>query len=553
MTTAAAPQAQVRSKNSELERALAQRSSVTKVAVKEDPFAAIKANPVYQVMYSAEIKAEEKPDMLAKLLAAPQTEAEARETMKNFEQLKEFLAAHREELAVAMIKVQQSETQVELQRSLKDLNQGMLDFENRLKPVTDVIDAIYKLSLTDKAYDAFKEIKRDQAIIAEAKKIKDDLETKIKYAAEMVDALEREKVINQNNKSWFGNIKSDSQKRIAEIDQQLANIQIQLSEYRNKLMETSAAIPASELGDDLQESKSVIAKFLDLGDGEVQAQQEELFSTALAFIKANKDRVGNMRGLLDTDEKSITKMVDASEMLGLMYATMADGCNLTSDHLKERRAQLLPKEGEVLGAVEKQIRAKKLKDLDAYIERFEKEKGNTLQTVGKVTELQEKLGNLKRSNAEGVELTRIMHTDAIAEVAEGLTTTLTSLSTAAVGQSANIAKANMKRMNALTNEIAQKDSIRSAMGEEQRVKEAADTVESLKNWTDVILTRKDILSGTFGRLKETVSELRNVTDQARQARDEAASVAANIATEDGSAVAVSKEAGSLLNLTPDSK
>jgi len=550
MATSSAPQAQTKSQNSLLQRAAAARaaSTATAATAKADPFAEIKANPVYQAVYSTEIKDEQKPAALAAIFAAPQTETEARAVMKQFEQVKSYAAAQRVALAQAMIKVQQSETQVELQRSLKDLNEKMLQFEVKLKPVTDVLSAIYKLSVTDKAYDAFKEIKRDQALIDEARKTRADLENQINTAVNRAEEINRHNVVLEQDRNWLGNIRSASVKQMALNNDELANIQINLSRLKDELSKATANVPQSELDAELVESKEVVAKFLDLSDTDVRSQQEELFTSALEFIDENKARVGNMRNLLSNDESSILKMVDASEVLGLIYATMTDACNIATDKLRERREALLPKEGEVIGAVEKQIRAKKLKDLDAYIETFEKEKGNTLQTTSAVTELQEKLGNLKRNNAEGVELTRIMHTDAMAEVAEGLSTTLTSLSTAAIGQSANIAKSNMKRMNALTNRIAQEESIRGAMSEEQRVREIDDSLASLQSWTDVITTKKEILEGTFTRFKERVGALSAATDVAKDARSEAASVAARIVTADEAAAPVVQETADLLKI-----
>ena len=544
---------QTQSKQSELQKALAARNAKAGVATsthaKEDPFANIKANPIFQIFASAEIAPEDKPNTIAKLLASPQSEADARETMKNFEQIKEYYAAQRHELAEAMIRSQSTETQAELQRSLNDLNKGMLDFETNLKPITDVLDAVYKLSLNDKAYEAFKEIKNDQKILDEANAKRIDIRQKVQNLEMKADELLRKNEDHRNNKNIFGRIKSSAQAEIDKNINELSQIQITASKYKAELDEINKITPpTSALDDDLQESKAVVAKFLNLANNEVKAQQEALYTRALDFIKTNKDRITNMRGLLSTDERSITKMVDASDMLGMVYATVSDACEITSESLKARRSELLPKEGEILGAVEKQIRAKRLADLDRYIETFEKEKGNTLQTTGKVTELQEKLGNLKRSNADGVELTRRMATDAIAEVSEGLMVTLSSLSTAAVGQSANIAKANLARMAALTNDIAQKDSIRGAMSEEQRVAEISESVESLKSWTDVMTTRKDILEGTFTRLKDAVTELRSVTETAKDASSQAASIAAEVATSGDAAKEESINSESILGL-----
>ena len=527
--SAAAPQTQV--KSAALEQALATRFAATKVAAKVDEFASIKSSPVFQAIYSPEIKPEDKPSALAALLLKPQTEAEARATLKEFQAVKEFTAAKRVELAEAMIRSQQSDTQVELQNTIKFLNDGMLQFETLLKPCTEVIDAIYNLSLKDKAYDAYKEITRDKALEDEVAGKRKDISDKVTSAGNKLATVSADLNRLVSEKNWIG-MRKASQADIDAKNQEIGDIQKELDDYKNELtaLGTGNAV-TSELDPDLLESKAAIAKFLNLSNDDVKEQQEELFKSALNFIKTNTDRVGNMRKLLAKDEENILKMVDAGEMLGIIYTGVSDACHLTSEQLKTIRVDLLPKEGEQLTETEKKLRASKLKFIDNYIAEFEKDKTTTMQAAGKVTELQEKLDNLKKGNSEGSELTRVLHTDAIAEVSEGLVATLTSLSTSAIGQSAEVAKANLRRMNALTNSTAQKDSIRNAMGEERRVIEAKETIDSLKSWTDVVNTRGTILKGTFGRLKETLAELQTVSDDAKVARDAAASVAAEVITD----------------------
>ena len=61
-------------------------------------------------------------------------------------------------------------------------------------------------------------------------------------------------------------------------------------------------------------------------------------------------------------------------------------------------------------------------------------------------------------------------------------------------------------------------------------------------------TRKDILEGTFTRLKDAVTELRSVTETAKDASSRAASIAAEVATSGDAAKDESINSKSILGL-----
>lgn len=159
---AAAAKLQEQTKATSLESILAARRSSEKQETAADPASELKSNPVYQVLFSTEIAPQDKPAALAAILAAPETEEQARTTMKEFQAVTAFAAAQRVALAEALIKAQQSDTTAELQKSLRDLNNGVIDFQKNLKPITDILDAVFDLTVNNQDMTAFKEIQEEQ-------------------------------------------------------------------------------------------------------------------------------------------------------------------------------------------------------------------------------------------------------------------------------------------------------------------------------------------------------------------------------------------------------
>src|SRR3954468_2035927 len=140
----------------------AQATAKKETAAEDARFANIQANLFYKVMFDQETKPEEKRAQMAKILAYEGTKEENREKIKAFELFKEYLQAQREAMAQEIIRLTDTETFAELKEVYDQLNGALIDFDNKMKPLTDIIDAVYTLRTNGLTIEAFQEIIRDR-------------------------------------------------------------------------------------------------------------------------------------------------------------------------------------------------------------------------------------------------------------------------------------------------------------------------------------------------------------------------------------------------------
>jgi len=151
MSTAASPKPEKKADLSDVLTDAVRAKQTQKTAAKReeqaaDPrYANIAANPFYKVMFSEETKPEQKKEEVTKLLTFEGTKEENREKIKQFELFKEFLQSSREEMAQEIIRLTDTETFAELKSVYDELNQSLIDFDDRMRPLTEIIDAVYTL------------------------------------------------------------------------------------------------------------------------------------------------------------------------------------------------------------------------------------------------------------------------------------------------------------------------------------------------------------------------------------------------------------------------
>ena len=150
MADAPKPKLQQKTDLSEvLTEAVRHREAEGKAARKEvsaDPrFANIAANAFFKVMFAENTKPEAKRAEVAKLLTFEGTKEQNRERIKEFELFKEYLQSQREEMAQEIIRLTDTGTFSELKQVYDDLNSSLVDFDQKMQPLTDIIDAVYTL------------------------------------------------------------------------------------------------------------------------------------------------------------------------------------------------------------------------------------------------------------------------------------------------------------------------------------------------------------------------------------------------------------------------
>ncbi len=114
--------------------------------------------------------------------------------------------AQRKEMAQEIINLTDTDAFSELKDVFDEMNQGLLDFENQMSPLTEILDAVYALRLASDGamFDVFKEIQDDKQEEERVALLRSKQDRKLTELSDHVESLRNETEILRQQKSWFG-------------------------------------------------------------------------------------------------------------------------------------------------------------------------------------------------------------------------------------------------------------------------------------------------------------------------------------------------------------
>jgi len=236
-------------------------SKAAKTEVSADPrFASISANSFFKVMFAESTKPEAKRAEVAKLLTFEGTKEQNRERIKEFELFKEYLQSQREEMAQEIIRLTDTGTFSELKQVYDDLNTSLIQFDERMQPLTDIIDAVYTLRTNGLTLDAFQEILRDRKREEELRLTKTSKQEEFDDLKSSVNRINSDIAALGEQRSFFGlgGVKEEARVAIARKNEELRQVDDRLSSLSDQLFELEKQTPSeSELGEYVEQKKKL--------------------------------------------------------------------------------------------------------------------------------------------------------------------------------------------------------------------------------------------------------------------------------------------------------
>ena len=136
-----------------------------KVSTSAKKFASVEDNAIYKIIFS-EGDPEAKKSAVARELAydLEEEKADNKASLLAFDLFKEWLMEQRKEMAQEIIKLTDTDAFSELKDVFDEMNQGLLDFEEQMAPLTEILDAVYALRMASDGamFDVFREIQDDK-------------------------------------------------------------------------------------------------------------------------------------------------------------------------------------------------------------------------------------------------------------------------------------------------------------------------------------------------------------------------------------------------------
>jgi hypothetical protein len=517
--------------NIEVPEALVRRNpqGVTRQAQQTSAVTVPTSNPLYKIMFSEDIEPEEKRKQIAKYVTFVGTKQETREHNKAREEFEDYLEAERKRMQEELLKLTDTDTFAVLQGVINDMNTDLLDFEQQMKPLTDILDAIYTLQTEGKAIDAFREIQTDKKDEATKKAEREQFEATFGQLRTTMRALTTDIASLGEEKSWFGfgGVKETARKQIAEKNLKLSESQANLADLQAKLEALSTAPPETNLAEFANE-KQQLRNLLDISGPQHSAQVRALVDGALKFVKTSSDRVGEVREHFSRMGDQWEHLKDANGKMTAVRSVLAESISdAKQDTLGQHNSLAVVPDDENM--IRKQMREEKLEAVDDHVKVLDSAIRTNTVSLTELTGEAITIRTARDEHSQMLDKTRILHTQGIAGVASRLNTTINALSMAALNESSKIAGQTLRRMIEDTNEITQKEVVRSAMGVQTMTDDVQTVLSDLSSLGETLRASSTIYRSGLSELHDIIGKAREITDTVRGDIQEAAAIHADAA------------------------
>jgi hypothetical protein len=511
-------------------RATPTKAQKEEVKAKDSRFANIESNPFFQAIFDEALSPEGKQAAVTKLLTFVGTREENRERVKAFDLFKEYLQSEREAMATQIIKMSDTENFATLKTVFEEINTALIDFENDMKPLTDIIDALHALRAENQTLDAFREIKDEEKRREAVAKRDAELKEQIDKVQARVDELKTQNRVEEQNKGFFGfgGIKPESIEKIARNKVALENA---AEELRRMSEESKANAEKANVNTESKivnlDAKEKLREMLNLASDEHRQRSQNLINSAVNFVQTSKDKIETIRGHLGHMADQTKNLEDANGQMSFIYAILAEGVKGAESENKVLREQVL-KPGENENMVQKLTRETKQRDLDEHIMMLETSAVDTTATVADLTTASIRIKNMRDANQQQIQMARDMHARGVAGVADRLSTVIQAVGAAAIAESNAMTAETLMTMSNNTDMIAQKESMRIAMGYEERNNDLVRAIESLAQYGEVNKVATEFTRNNIQTMRENLDLMEKTARDVAETVLESKAVVADI-------------------------
>ncbi len=492
-------------------------------------FSKIDTNTFYKILLDQKLSPTEKKEETAKALAFEGTREEVAKRLKEFNEFKEYLQFERQRMASQIIDLTDTDAFGEMKGVYEDINNALIDFEDRIRPLTDAVDAVYKLRMNGMTFDVVREIKEDRENEAKGKVLQTQQSDRITALdKEIRDLKIRNAELGQEKSLWgFGGVKKDALVSIAANGIYITEKEEELRRLARSIKDAETAGPTESKFGEFAEEKAKLRELLDISTEDHKVRQEALVNAARTFITTTEERVGSVLAHFTGMNDQVERLGEANYSMREIYAILNDATKDASERNQAKRVDL-NKAGEGEGDIQKMTRERAIRDLESHIAALGQSNVDTTTVFADLTAHSNRIKSMKEGNDQQITKTRTLHTSGVAGIADQLSTVLQAVSSAALGESSEMARISLERMNRTTSELGQKEVIRVALGTQEVNTELGKALENLTTTGDVIRT-------ATGIVREGLTETRRLReDLEAKARDvqsgikEALAIAADV-------------------------
>jgi len=504
-----------------------------------------KSNPVAQIV-SAAMKPEQKSQEIAAFLS-PETHEAAKESIKWLESYKEYLAQQRTLMQRKLIELSSTTVFAKMNKTFGDMNQGVLDFREMMRPLVENLEALYTLRTAGQGVvlDTFAEIAEDRKKEDDWARRNGDLKNEVQQIASDKDKLEREIAVLKTQTGIFGGVKKSAAAQIAEKEHIIQTRLADLATIRDK----AAVIVAEQTEHDSKQGKykaekDQVRKMLDISGPEHVKRVEAIIQAALDYIDKSQVTVAELRGELSDIDDQADKLVRVNGQMTTVVAILDKGIDIATANSKAKVQTLtvVPTDEDTLGRVE---RERKKNDIERHITALVDSGIGTKKTV---SDLEKDAVNANMfHDAVGKQIVNIreLSSDGIASIATSLNTSIQALNNSALNEASEGVRDSMREMNKVNDGVMNKEVIRSALQLDDTSKRIIEKIDSLSNIGASLQAANKLREDGLSSIAKSLSQLNDVTTTVRSHLQESigmdAKAAGAVVTEKAKPAAMAEE------------
>jgi hypothetical protein len=502
-------------------------------AIKDKRFAQIEGNPFYRIVFG-EGDPEAKKAEIAKVLAydVAADRADNKERLAAFELFKEWLMDQRKDMAQEIINLTDTDAFAELKDVFDQMNQGLLDFESKMAPLTDILDAVYRLRMASNGamFDVFREIQEDKEEEARIRALRLEQDEELQKLNAKVNSLQEDMTVLRGQRSWFGlgGIKKRALEQIAKRETELEAERRRVEQLTNEIENTSFTRQSQYA--EFAEEKRKLRGLLDISSEEHKQRQQALVDCANDFVRTAETRTADVLQHLEGINGQVDRLSDSNGGMRSVYAIISEAVEeAEGSNTGVRDGLLAAPEGE--SNIAQMNREDQKMAVEDHITALTAAKVDTLGTFSDLTAESYRIKSMKDSNNSQVAKTRSLNSKGVSGVASRLSTVLQGVSMAALSESSEVAQMTLERMNEQTNRITQKEALKNAMGISQENDALVKAIEELESYGKIARAATEISREGYEEMKQNLVELEKTARDVGQAVKEAVAVGAEVMRE----------------------
>lgn len=479
----------------------------------ETPFADIKENSFFKVIFSDSLSLEDKVENVTKILEFTGNKENDRAKIQEFDAFKEYLQSISEEMSKQRIQMTDTEVFAELQKVYSAFNNDLNDFIDQITPLTEITDALYKLRQSGETRNALAQIKADQEWEVEKADQKKQLTEDIAAIEVQLNELQNAIFSLSQDKSFFGfgQIKPASKAQILSNEALIEKLQAEAAGKRSELDALAKEMAEHQTLRTQSFETEKLKELLNLTSEEHTLRQAKMVESALKFVNQGKERFGAIRGHLEKMVKQIEGLGDNNGNMIQIYAVMNEATKKVEGVHRGRRSEL-----DAVDVGDNLLESMKLeetrRDLDEHIDTVSTATVDTMQTYGELTTEAIKIRNMQAATKRQVESARAMHSRGIASVASQLSVVVTAVNSAAINEAQSMAGNTLAEMAKVTNDIAKNEAIRIATGRDEINYDLEAMLQNLAEFGD---TQREATEITRAALETMRANLEDIEKMAK--------------------------------------